>query len=109
MPVLTISLHEFTKRYINHNQAQAIFESKERIVATLSNGVIIQAFKKSADKLTKESIPLSAIGYPTIGTAKLDRFDNDLAQEIRDDFNSLTEEEQAKIIKELQENTEATA
>jgi hypothetical protein len=110
MTVITIAIQQFKKSILDRNRASMIFESQDRIVALIGNSAIIQAFKTSPEKLSKDSIPLKAIGYPGISTADCKRLDIDLAEEIHANFDKLSPEEQAKILKELatpKEETEA--
>lgn len=101
MAIIYISIKEFEKQFIKRNWATAIFESKDRILAVLASGVQVMAFKKTEERLAKESIPFTAIGYPSIATVDCKRLDVDLAAEIHEDFERLPAEEQTKILQEL--------
>ena len=101
MTVIYVSIQQFKKKFIDKNTAQYIFESKDRIVASLTNGATVQAFKKTDEKLSNHSIPFTAIGYPGIATAECKRLDIDIAAEIHADFDKLPLDEQSKILKEL--------
>ncbi len=108
MTVLTIGINYFQKSIVDKNRGSIYFESKDRIVALLGNAAIVQAFKKTSDKIVKDAIPLAAIGYPGISTVECKRLDVDLATEIYKDFEALAPEEQAKILKELSTPKEQT-